>query len=56
LQGFVANNGVLGKALDVKTRERIALAVAQVDGCDYSLSAHTVDFDFNVGLPSICPV
>lgn len=41
LQGFVANNGALGKALDVKTRERIALAVAQVNGCDYCLSAHS---------------
>ena len=41
LQGFAANNGALGKALDVKTRERIALAVAQVNGCDYCLSAHT---------------
>jgi AhpD family alkylhydroperoxidase len=41
LQGFVANNGALGKTLDVKTRERIAIAVAQVDGCDYCLSAHT---------------
>ena len=41
LQGFTANNGALGRALDVKTRERIALAVAQVNGCDYCLSAHT---------------
>jgi uncharacterized peroxidase-related enzyme len=41
LQGFVALNGALSKALDVKTRERIALAVAQVNGCDYCLSAHT---------------
>jgi uncharacterized peroxidase-related enzyme len=41
LQGFTANNGALTKALDVKTRERIALAVAQVNGCDYCLSAHT---------------
>ncbi len=40
LQGFVANNGALGKTLDVRTRERIALAVAQVNGCDYCLSAH----------------
>ena len=31
----------LTKALDVKTRERIALAVAQANGCDYCLSAHT---------------
>lgn len=41
LQGFLGLNGALAKALDVKTRERIALAVAQVNGCDYCLSAHT---------------
>jgi uncharacterized peroxidase-related enzyme len=41
LQGFLGLNGALGKALDVKTRERIALAVAQINGCDYCLSAHT---------------
>ena len=41
LQGFTGNNGALAKTLDLKTRERIALAVAQVDGCDYCLSAHT---------------
>ncbi len=41
LQGLLGLNGALGKALDVKTRERIALAVAQVNGCDYCLSAHT---------------
>jgi uncharacterized peroxidase-related enzyme len=41
LQGFLGLNGALGRALDVKTRERIALAVAQINGCDYCLSAHT---------------
>jgi uncharacterized peroxidase-related enzyme len=41
LQGFTSNGAALSKALDVKTRERIALAVAQVNGCDYCLSAHT---------------
>jgi len=41
LEGFVANNGALGNAFDVKTRERIALAVAQVNACGYCLSAHT---------------
>jgi uncharacterized peroxidase-related enzyme len=41
LQGFTANSGALAKTLDVKTRERIALAVAQVNGCDYCLSAHS---------------
>ncbi len=39
LEGFVSNNAALGKTLDVKTRERIALAVAEVNGCDYCLSA-----------------
>ncbi len=41
LQGYLGLNGALTKALDVRTRERIALAVAQVNGCDYCLSAHT---------------
>ncbi len=41
LQAYLGFNGALGKALDVKTRERIAIAVAQVNGCDYCLSAHT---------------
>src|SRR5271165_2642798 len=41
LAGMTGLSGALTKALDVKTRERIALAVAQVDGCDYCLSAHT---------------
>jgi uncharacterized peroxidase-related enzyme len=41
LQGYLGLSGALTKALDVKTRERIALAVAQVNGCDYCLSAHT---------------
>jgi uncharacterized peroxidase-related enzyme len=41
LQGFLGLSGGLAKALDVKTRERIALAVAQINGCDYCLSAHT---------------
>lgn len=41
LEGYSALNGALGKTLDAKTRERIALAVAQANGCDYCLSAHT---------------
>jgi uncharacterized peroxidase-related enzyme len=40
LQGFAANNEALKKTLDLRTRERIALAVAQLNGCDYCLSAH----------------
>ena len=41
LSAFTSFQGALSKTLDVKTRERIALAVAQVNGCDYCLSAHT---------------
>lgn len=41
LGGYLAFGGALTKALDVKTRERIALAVARINGCDYCLSAHT---------------
>jgi uncharacterized peroxidase-related enzyme len=42
LEGYLGLNGALAKgALDAPTRERIALAVAEVNGCDYCLSAHS---------------
>jgi uncharacterized peroxidase-related enzyme len=42
LEGYLGLNGALAKgALDAKTRERIALAVAEIDGCNYCLSAHS---------------
>lgn len=42
LEGYVALNTALGKgALDARTRQRIALAVAEFNGCGYCLSAHT---------------
>jgi len=42
LEGYLAMSGALVKgALPAATRERIALAVAEVNGCDYCLSAHT---------------
>src|SRR4051812_34998920 len=41
LEGMLGLNGALTKALDVRTRERIAIAVAEENGCDYCLSAHT---------------
>lgn len=41
LAGMTGLSGALSKALDVKTRERIAIATAQENGCDYCLSAHT---------------
>lgn len=41
LEGYLSFNGALSKGkLDAKTRERIALAVAEVNGCDYCLAAH----------------
>ncbi|MEP6971715.1 MAG: carboxymuconolactone decarboxylase family protein, partial [Betaproteobacteria bacterium] len=41
LEGYLSLNGALGKGkLDAKLRERIALAVAEFNGCDYCLSAH----------------
>ncbi len=41
LEGFSRFHSELSKALDVKTRERIALVVAQINGCNYCLAAHT---------------
>lgn len=41
LTAYTSFQSGLSRSLDVKTRERIALAVAQVNGCDYCLSAHT---------------
>ena len=41
LEGYLSLNGALAKGkLDTKLRERIALAVAEYNGCDYCLSAH----------------
>lgn len=42
LEGYLSLNGALSKGkLDAKTRERIALAIAEINGCSYCLSAHT---------------
>ena len=42
LEGYLGLNGALAKgALEGPTRERIALAVAEVNGCGYCLAAHT---------------
>lgn len=42
LEGYLSLNGALSKgSLDARTRERIALVVAEVNGCSYCLSAHT---------------
>jgi uncharacterized peroxidase-related enzyme len=42
LQGYLALSGALNNGkLPAQTRVRIALAVAEINGCDYCLSAHT---------------
>jgi uncharacterized peroxidase-related enzyme len=42
LQGYVGMLGALAKGkLPAATRERVALAVAEFDGCSYCLSAHS---------------
>ncbi len=42
LEGYLGMSGALGKGrLPAQTRERIALAVAEVNGCGYCLAAHT---------------
>ena len=42
LEGYLGLSGALDKgALPAPTRERIALAVAEINGCNYCLSAHT---------------
>ncbi len=42
LEGYLALNGALAKgSLDAKTRERVALTVAEHNDCEYCLAAHT---------------
>ena len=42
LEGYLGLNGALGKGrLDPRTRQRLALTVAEINGCNYCLSAHT---------------
>lgn len=42
LEGYLAMSGALaGGTLSPATRERIAIAIAQVNGCGYCLSAHS---------------
>jgi uncharacterized peroxidase-related enzyme len=42
LQGYLGLSGALAKGrLPAATRERVALAVAQANGCSYCLSAHS---------------
>ena len=42
LEGYLGLSGALNKgSLPAATRARIALAIAEINGCDYCLSAHT---------------
>src|SRR3954452_806347 len=41
LSGWATLMGSLAKTLDVKTRDGIALAVSEEDGCDYCLAANS---------------
>ncbi|PWJ87228.1 putative peroxidase-related enzyme [Mesorhizobium loti] len=42
LEGYLGMSGALAKGrLPAPTRERIALAVAEINGCSYCLSAHS---------------
>jgi uncharacterized peroxidase-related enzyme len=42
LGGYLSLNGAISKgALGAKTGERIALAIAEINGCGYCLAAHT---------------
>jgi uncharacterized peroxidase-related enzyme len=42
LEGYLGMSGALSKGrLPAQTRERIALAIAEINGCGYCLAAHT---------------
>jgi len=44
--------GALSKALDVKTRDSIGLAVSEVNGCDYCLAVHSYTAENMARLPA----
>src|SRR6185295_3244840 len=52
LTGLASLDAALSKTLDVKTRARIAITTAQVNGCDYCMSAHTY---LGINLAKISP-
>jgi uncharacterized peroxidase-related enzyme len=41
MTGLIEMQAALSRTLDVRTRERIALAVSAVNGCHYCISAHS---------------
>jgi uncharacterized peroxidase-related enzyme len=44
--------GALSKALDVKTRDSIGLAVSEVNGCNYCLTVHSFTAQHMAKLPA----
>jgi len=44
--------GALSKALDVKTRDSIGLAVSEVNGCDYCLAVHSYTAEHMARMPA----
>jgi uncharacterized peroxidase-related enzyme len=44
--------GALSKALDVKTRDSIGLAVSEVNGCNYCLTIHSFTAEHMAKLPA----
>ena len=44
--------GALSKALDVKTRDSIGLAVSEVNGCNYCLTLHSFTAEHMAKLPT----
>ncbi|RVT92126.1 carboxymuconolactone decarboxylase family protein [Rhodovarius crocodyli] len=51
LEAALGLSGALSRTLDAPLRERIAIAVAQVNGCEYCLSAHAYLGARLAGLP-----
>ncbi|HEY4267276.1 MAG TPA: peroxidase-related enzyme [Galbitalea sp.] len=45
--------GFLSKALDVKTRDSIGLAVSEVNGCNYCLAVHSFTAEHLAKLPAL---
>jgi uncharacterized peroxidase-related enzyme len=41
LEGYLNLSGALGNTLNAKLREQIALVIAEANGCEYCLSAHS---------------
>jgi uncharacterized peroxidase-related enzyme len=52
LNAWAALLGAMSKALDVKTRDSIGLAVSEVNGCNYCLTVHSFTAEHMAKLPA----